>query len=100
MGALGRKIEPTRQHELHRDVPRELPRQAEQRPGGGDEVPLHLGHAEDRRLRGDDEITREHDLGAGFAQHRLINLVEFDPSPLVDHAAPAWRLDLAPSACV
>lgn len=36
------------------------------------------------------ELTRQRRTGTGFAQHRLINLVEFDPSPLVDHAAPEF----------
>ena len=36
------------------------------------------------------ELTRQRRNGTGFAHHRLVELVEFDPSPLVRCAAPEF----------
>jgi hypothetical protein len=36
------------------------------------------------------ELTRQRKSGTGFAHHRLMDLVEFDPSPLVSQAAPEF----------
>ena len=64
VGALGREIEPSGERQLHRDVARQLARQAEQPARGGDQIALDLGDAEHRGARRDQQIARERDLGA------------------------------------
>src|SRR6202034_4541851 len=54
----------TGQRRLHRQVQGELAAEAEEPATGGDQAPLHLGDAEARILRGDDEVAGTDDLGA------------------------------------